>query len=158
MANWFVLPSSNPNGAYQIQFGQGSNFGGTPNPIPADYDGDGKADLAVFQPSSSTFLVIPSGRPGGAFRTHCGERTIFGGSPTPVVGDYDGDGKADLVVFQPVTSTFFILPSKTGAAYSVQFGTGSKFGGNPIPVSGDFDGDGKTDIAVYQPGDSTLFV
>ena len=62
-------------------------------PVPADYDGDGRADLAVYHPAAGDWYVQPSA--GGADRReHLGSATA-----APVPGDYDGDGRADLAVF-----------------------------------------------------------
>jgi hypothetical protein len=41
--NWYILPSQN-NAFYGFQFGQSND-----RLAPADYDGDGRADIAVFR-------------------------------------------------------------------------------------------------------------
>lgn len=60
--------------------------------------------------------------------------------------DFDGDRKADLVVFRPSNGTWYMNLS-AGNFYQQQFGQdGDK------PVSADYDGDGKSDPAVYRAG------
>ncbi|MGI8639074.1 MAG: FG-GAP repeat domain-containing protein [Pyrinomonadaceae bacterium] len=58
--------------------------------------------------------------------------------------DYDGDGKADLVVFRPSDNTWYLNRSGSGD-------TARQFGSFILdtPVPGDYDGDGKGDIAVW---------
>ena len=53
-------------------------------PVSADYDGDGKADLALYRPGDS-MSIIQWGRAGDV----------------PVPGDCDGDGLADIAVWRP---------------------------------------------------------
>src|SRR6185295_934612 len=70
-----------------------------------------------------------------------------GGGYQPMAGDYDGDGKADLGLYNQGTGGWYILKSST--SFAAYFSTG--WGGPeyaPVPGA-DFDGDGKIDITVY---------
>ena len=139
-----ILQSSNDTRAVK-QWGLVSD-----RPIPpADYDGDGKADLAVFRNSfngsveEGVWYILQSSD--GNMRT---ER--FGLlSDTFVPADYDGDGKADLAVWRSSNGVWYYIKSSNGAFNgtfsSVQFGAGGD-----RPVQADYDGDGKTDIAVWR--------
>jgi hypothetical protein len=76
--------------------------------VAADYDSDGKADVAVFNAPAHTWRLEQSG-PGT-------ETTITWGNPSDVAvpGDYDGDGRFDVAVFRPSTSVWYIRLSSTG--------------------------------------------
>lgn len=99
-------------------------------PVPADYDGDGDADLGTFNGSTGNWAInnLPYFN--------------FGSSgDIPVQGDYNGDGRADVAVFRPSNSTWYVQGGITE-----QFGLSTY-----IPVPGDYNGDGKVDIAVFNP-------
>ena len=76
-------------------------------------------------------------------------------NPKPFENDYDGDGKADLVVFRPPSGTWFTLQSST--AFTA--GTATDFGvKGDLLVPGDYDGDGRSDLAVFRPATATWYI
>ena len=127
-------------------------------PVPADYDGDGMTDIAVWRPSTGYwFINNSSGIDEITGRSDGVTRISFGGQNTdiPVPGDYDGDGKVDIAVRRPSTGQWIIRNSNgidpTGVSSSsitrINFGNQDE----DIPVPADYDGDGKTDIAIRRP-------
>ena len=103
-----------------------------------DYNGDGRADLALFDPTTATWLIR---NPDGT------SHSVQFGSPgdTAAPGDYEGIGKSDLATYTSSTATWNI--QETTGVVHIQFGD-PKFGDVAAPA--DFDGDGKTDLAVFR--------
>ncbi|MCV4615239.1 VCBS repeat-containing protein, partial [Escherichia coli] len=73
-------------------------------PVQADYDGDGKADLAIFRPSTGQWWVEQTSS--GVGVTQFG---LSGDIAAPA--DYDGDGKTDIAVFRPSTGVWYAILS-----------------------------------------------
>jgi uncharacterized repeat protein (TIGR03803 family) len=60
--------------------------------------------------------------------------------PTAATGDFDGDGKSDVMVYRPSNGAWYRLQSSTNYTGFVYYIWGQR---GDIPVPGDFDGDGK---------------
>jgi subtilisin-like proprotein convertase family protein len=140
-AQWLVRRSRTPGTITTISFGAPllpTDLAPKDLPVPADFDGDGRADYAIFRPSEGRWLVLLSG--GGLLN-----RTLGQDGDIPIPGDYDGDFKDDFAVFRPSTAQWIIRPSSGGPDLTFTFGTA----GLSVPVPGDYDGDYKWDLATY---------
>jgi hypothetical protein len=76
-------------------------------PVPADYNGDGKADIAVVR-DMGTFLRW--------FIFGVGNFDFGASGDIPIPADYNGDGKADIAVFRPGNFSEIVLNHTVNAA------------------------------------------
>ena len=156
------------NSSIWLLFGNGSG-GFTPAQYPfaagivpdaivaGDFNGDGKADLAIANQNDSTVSVFFGDGAGGFAQAPNSPIDVFSGPAALAVGDFNGDGNADLAV---ADSTGNILALLFGSPHGVLTISHTTFpASNPTAIAiGDFNGDGKTDLAYTNAGSNNVTV
>jgi subtilisin-like proprotein convertase family protein len=133
-----------------------------PAPAPAEPYGTGLSNFNGLVANGTWSLFVNDDTGGDLGSISAWNITIFtddGGLPiglNPVPcgkPDFDGDGRADTVVYQEATGNWYVVGSATGF-----FSPALNFGGPGFtPVAGDYDGDGVTDPAVYHTSTGNWF-
>jgi hypothetical protein len=135
-------------------------------PVAGDFDGNGRADLALVGGTGWASVPVAFSTPFGGVSTNTGTLQVVNAFITdfatwaqvagakPVAGDFDGDGRTDIalvggaawasvpVAFSNGDGTFRVANSLLA-----DFPTWAQVAG-ATPVAGDFNGDGRADIAL----------
>lgn len=137
-------------------------------PVTGDWDGNGTETVGQFAPSAAYWFLsnsntIPSSQMitcGG-----CGYTAWWGtSSMLPIAGDWDGDGKDSVGLYNPSTAAWYLGNSVTApgstliqpypsAGYTAIWGTPSM-----LPFAGDWDGDGRDSIGLYNPSTAAWYL
>src|SRR5216117_1455056 len=165
----FSLTLSSLAQAQTVSFMTHKDFVSGTNPISVavgDFNGDGIQDLVLTNynccnpfncchPNNYTVAVL-LGNGDGSF--HAARTFAVGIAPWSVaVGDFNGDGKPDLVVANNGSATVSVLLGNGDGTF--QAATLYGVGLNPQSVTvGDFNGDGRLDLAVANAGSNTVSV
>ena len=133
-----------------------------------DFDGDGSAEIPVASPWGIGLLKLSGSTLSSPIMSQNGTR--FGGwllntgdNRFDLIGDFDGDGKTEMLVTSPWGIGVLKASGSTYAA-PVMAPNGTRFGGwllntadNRFGPIGDFDGDGKIEILVTSPWGIGIF-
>ncbi len=146
----------------QFNAAPGSPFavGSAPRSVAAaDFNGDGKPDFVTAN-SNGDSVAIFLGNGSGGFTAASGSPFAVGTNPRSVaVGDFNGDGKPDLVTANFSGNNVTVLLGNGAGGFTAAPGSPFAAGTNPQSVAvGDFNGDGRFDIVVANSGDNTITV
>jgi hypothetical protein len=123
-----------------------------------DFNGDGKADLAVANQGSSNVNIF-LGNGDGTFTEAPGSPITVGALPRAVaVGHFNGDAHQDLVVSNGgISNDVSILLGNGDGTFTNAPGSPFFTGGAPFhAVIGNFNGDAYSDLAIALFGDGTV--
>lgn len=180
------IPITSPWGLGTLKFGggtltspamapNGSRFNGwllntadNRFPVSGDFDGDGISEMLVTSPwgigvlkvagtSYTALMLAPNGTRFGGWLLNTADNR-FG-----PVGDFDGDGRIEILVRSPWGIAVFKLAGSTFTP-TIMAPNGTRFGGwllntadNRFGPVGDYDGDGRTEMLVHSPWGLGMF-
>jgi hypothetical protein len=150
-----------------IPLAPGTEFGGVASPAGiavADFDGSGTSDVAVAGTDPNTGMravaVYLNGAATPVFYDLPGDNS----AQDIITGDFNGDGKTDLAVSDPVDGTVSVLLGNGDGTFqtpiTTPYGTAEPAGSTTTAylATADFNGDGMEDLAVADPADHQIAI
>ena len=145
-------------------------------PAPADFDGDGETDPAVYSivpyngVNYGVFTILHDLVSGG--NTSSEQSLPWGlAGDVPVAGDYDGSGSAQAAVYRPSTGAWYIRSSGVGAAVATLAGKQepaifvTTFQAGDVADPANYDGIinsttkiGELQEAIFRPSTETFYI
>ncbi|MBM4020657.1 MAG: hypothetical protein FJ284_00135 [Planctomycetes bacterium] len=115
--------------------------------VQGDFDGNGRGDVAMMSVGGKWWVALTPAT--GVAPTPTVWTNLRTDVPWrfPTVGDFTGEGRDDIAVFNPLSGAWRVLTSNGSAFDKATFGEWDPAGEWTKPLRGDFDGDGRADLA-----------
>jgi FG-GAP-like repeat/Protein of unknown function (DUF1573) len=141
-------------------------FGGMGGAAVADFDHDGKLDVATVQYTQDMqgingFVTVLPGNGDGTFRQAITTQVTNVGIGQMIVGDFNGDGKIDVATSQPATGLLSVVLGNGDGTFGVPIANPVNLPGDVVQamIGADFNKDEKSDLAaVLSTGSGTSLV
>jgi hypothetical protein len=141
--------------AASTHFGPANQWSGffAPNPeypLVGDFNGDGRGDVVTFVRGSTNDVYVALST-GSQFAAPQFWNDFFGlAGEIPQVGDFNGDGKDDILAFTMNPNNHVFVGLSNGSSFASSQLWQGFFGVNgEVPMVGDFNNDGKDDIITF---------
>jgi hypothetical protein len=123
----------------------------------ADITGNGYADLISYHPGSGNWVLTPAGPQGAGPSTVLTRYRTKTGWAKHLLGDVDGDGRADLLSFHPGTGNWVITRAASGGSSGVftRYDTTTGWSSHHLA---DVTGDQKDELVSTHGGAGTVVV
>ncbi len=122
------------------------------NPVAPDFNGDGNADVYLYDPLGGNGYAALSNGFGGFAYVYS---PFSPGFDVIRYGDVNGDGKTDLIAYNSTSTIgYVLLGTETGTFSGVSLFWGQ---GYKTVATGDLNGDGLADFVLYRASDGTMY-
>jgi hypothetical protein len=159
-ASGLTILLGNGDGTFTPSSGSPTPVGSAPDAIVvADFNGDGKLDLAVANQGSNNVSIF-LGNGDGTFTPSAGSAIPAGIQPQAVVaGDFTGSGKLGLAVANYGDNTITLLLGNGDGTFTPAAASPIPVGKGPVSLTvGDFNSSGRLGLAVANIKDGTISV
>ncbi|HMD41242.1 MAG TPA: FG-GAP-like repeat-containing protein [Candidatus Acidoferrum sp.] len=127
--------------------------------VTADFNGDGKADLAIVDQNTNEVSIL-LGNGDGTFTQATNSPFAVGRTPVAIAtGDLNDDGHPDIAVLNQADNTVSVLLGNGDGTFTSALSSPLATGQVPTAINiGDYNGDGNLDIAVTDPQTNSVSV
>jgi len=151
----------NGDGAGHVNWGggawNGAHWAGYRELVTGDFNGDGRADVIGIDPGNNLIFFPGDGAGNVSWGGGAWNGAHWAGYRELTAGDFNGDGRTDIVGIDPGNSLIFFPGDGAG---HVNWGggawNGAHWAGYRELVAGDFNNDGRTDIVGIDPGNNLI--